>query len=85
MTKIQFSILDKVSGIFDNPFTATNRAEAMRYLSKVVNSEGNMISDHPQDFALYEVSTFDSESGIVDGDKPEFIVNASDFVAEQAA
>jgi len=60
-----FAILDTKAAIFQRPFCAETRATALRALETVVNREGEQsdIALYPQDFELFELGTFDQESG----------------------
>lgn len=77
-----FSIRDVKSG-FSCPFTASNEAVAKRQFSGCVNSVGNVIHDYPEDFQLWDVGEFDTESGNLLPSPPMFIVDAYSLVSKE--
>lgn len=77
-----FSIRDVKSGFHDT-FSAPNAEHATRSFAGCVNSPGNFIHDFPDDFSLFHVGLFDTESGeIFPSYPPEFISNAVSLVSK---
>lgn len=69
MTENFYSIYDRVSGLYQFPFPATNDACAERYFKDVCSR-----SYIGSDCELYFVGFFDTDTGIVSSiDKPVFI------------
>lgn len=62
---------------FMQPFLQQNEAVAMRTLKIAVNDENSQIKAMAEDIQLYQLGTFDDESGEI---KPEvkFVANAID-------
>lgn len=76
-----FSVLDAKTGGFSNPFCGLTNESAIREFSDAVNDErnpNNQWARHPEDFVLYCIGDFDSDTAAV---KPmlavESLVNAS--------
>lgn len=63
MSKLLFSVRDNVAQGFFPPFVAANEAEAKRMVSQMVNSPGNLVSQNPSDFCLYNLGTYDPATG----------------------
>lgn len=61
-----FTIHDTKVGAFDRPFFAQTIPAAFRMLSDTVASGGSLLSDHPEDFAIYQIGTFDTETGMLE-------------------
>lgn len=58
-----FSIKDKKSGAFDNPFYRASYAEAERSFQMLAKDEKTMIHHYPEDYSLFEIGEFDSTTG----------------------
>lgn len=75
-----FAVLDSVAKMFLQPFYARTTEEAMRRFRATVNdprSEG--IAQFPEDYHLYQIGTFDQETGTVAGEQPFSLGNAATF------
>ena len=80
-----YTILDKVAGIYSNPFYLKSNAVALREISYLINEEKqpNMFNTNIKDKALYCLGDFNEETGIIKPlDKPEFIINLLDLKSE---
>lgn len=58
-----YSIYDKKAFSFATPFFAVNDEVAMRSFEDLVRDRRSLVSQHPEDFALYIVGRFDTETG----------------------
>jgi len=58
-----FSVLDSSTGIFGQPFLQVNRLQAMRSFSDLSKQEGQVMCQHPTDFCLMELGSFDDLTG----------------------
>lgn len=84
--KIQlFSIFDFKLGEFNTPMAFQSRGVAVRSFSDEVKraDENNQLYKHPEDFVLYIVGQFDSETGLFNGsDIPlEVVVRGADLAS----
>lgn len=70
-----YSVRDKLSGYL-NMFLEKSDAHATRNFSIIVNDDTSVISSCPGDYDLYRIGSFDTDSGCLSGDKPEFVVSA---------
>lgn len=59
------SLYDKVAQAYMQPFFVPALGIAFRNLSDEIvrGGEGNMLASHPGDFVLYQLATFDDETG----------------------
>lgn len=63
MKKNLYSVYDCVSCLFDTPFSAVNHLSAIRAFRDTAMHPDSFISQHPSDFELYFLGTFDAEVG----------------------
>lgn len=76
MQYIIVAIYDKAVENFGRPFVARTANEAIRTISQEVNRADttNMLNTHPRDYDLYQLGTWDDETGEVRGGTKERIV-----------
>lgn len=58
-----YAIYDKKALSFATPFFAVNDDVAMRSFEDLVRDRRSIVSQHPEDFALHLVGSFELESG----------------------
>ena len=63
MITLRFAIWDSAAQAYKPPFYVVSKGIALRAFSDLVNSEGNDISRYPRDFTLFELGTFDDQTG----------------------
>lgn len=69
-----YVIKDTVGGYYMSPFTSINHDTAKRNFAKVCSSV-----EYSGDFELFQVGTYDSDTGVVEPCKHEFVINGSDI------
>lgn len=79
-----YTILDSKAGIYFAPFTARQHGEAMRSFSDSANGQDG-IGAHPEDYNLYHIGYFDSETGEIEVVPSESLGKAIDLVLPKAA
>lgn len=74
-----FTVFDMKMQFFAQPFFEQQEASAIRSFSDAVNDANpkNMWYLHPEDFQLYCIGTFDNETGVLESQLPQVLVNAS--------
>lgn len=65
MKHIIFSVYDNVAKAFIPPFFLPNEDMAKRAFSDAVNDEKHQFSQHPEDYSLYAVGSFDDTNGMI--------------------
>jgi hypothetical protein len=67
MIQIIVSVKDRAAGAFGRPFFVPSVGLAIRSFSDEVNrsADDNQMNRHPDDFDLYELGTYDDETGII--------------------
>ncbi len=76
MKTIMYAFRDTKIG-FMQPFLQQNEAVALRTLKMAVNDEKSQIQAMAEDIQLYQIGTFDDETGEVKADL-KFVANAID-------
>ena len=61
---------------FGTVFTAANDAVAIRNFASAVNSEGSVLHDSPEDFALCRLGEFNEIDGVISADLPVVVTSA---------
>jgi len=75
-----YTIKDEVSTGYNPPFCATTNAEAFRTFLNLARDKSNMIGLHPGDYTLWCIGTFNEQTGILAGQEPERMIQASDLL-----
>ncbi|AXH73810.1 MAG: nonstructural protein [Microviridae sp.] len=80
MIQVLFSVYDSKSLTYCPPFLSTNAQTAKRDFSIAVIDPTSAISKAPEDYTLYDIGTFDSDSGLVNpASPPVYICSALQF------
>lgn len=83
MSKVIVSLKDTATQVYGTPFVVVSPAQAVRSLRDEVNAKDSTsdIRRHPDDFELYELASYDEESGIVSPlPTPSLICRAKDLL-----
>lgn len=75
-----FSVFDSKATSFGNPFSDQQPASAIRNFSDAVNDDSNpnnMWHKHPEDFSLFQIGQFDTDTGELIPSLPKSLVTAS--------
>lgn len=70
-----FSIRDIKANVFTKPFFAPNDGVAERLFKNEVNRQAfdNQLYTNPEDFHLFNIGTFDEDTGLMTSQLPQFI------------
>lgn len=63
MTYGVYSIFDSAAGVFTAPTIDISDASAVRSFQQAIANSGSVMNFKPDDFSLYQVGTFDVETG----------------------
>lgn len=80
MKLLAFVIRDRAANVFDRPFFAIARGAAIRSFSDAVNGGDPNFSKHPGDFDLFELGTYDDNTGLFETGVPHQIAVGKDLV-----
>lgn len=78
-----FSIHDRASGAFMRPWFARSDQEAMREFDNLAVNAEHPIGQHPKDYTLFRIGTFDDNKGTIVGEQPEGLANALERASAQ--
>lgn len=65
-----FSLLDSKVGTFSSPFYATHVGHAVRMCTDLANDRNTTVGRYPSDFMLFEIGTFDDQTGALSSINP---------------
>lgn len=78
-----YAVFDSKAAAFSAPFFCPNTGVALRSFGDAVNSQGNNLALHPEDFTLYELGSVDDGDGVLrltSSGRPEVVATASSVV-----
>lgn len=58
-----FAIFDAASGAYMQPFFMVSRGAALRAFMDLADDPSSAVSKHPMDYTLFELASFDDQSG----------------------
>lgn len=84
MIYIVLAIRDRAADCFGQPIFVANRGGAIRSFGDEINRkvENNQMNSHPEDFDLYELGTFDDQTGTFESQTPRQLAVGKDLVRE---
>ena len=83
MKHVICSIYDTAVEAYMRPFTAQSEGQAIRLFTDEVCREGSEMSNHPEDYALFAIGTFDDHSGMITQDTtPKNLARAHEVKAQ---
>jgi len=81
MTTKIFSIYDGKAKIFQTPFFRITTGMALRDFEDLVNDPKTIVNKHPSDFVLYEIGSYDDNTGETVSKSPiNLVATASEYV-----
>lgn len=81
MLQNTYSAFDKKAQFFIGTFNSRSDAEASRMFGDAVRQGKSLVAEHPEDYSLYKLGTFDDCSGKIEGEAtPIFVCEAMMFV-----
>ena len=78
-----YALRDGKTASFGNSMCLTNDGHAIRSVSDEVNNGrdgNNMLNKHPEDFELFHLGFFETDSGLYDTGTPRSVVQCSELV-----
>jgi hypothetical protein len=65
METLVFTVFDSAANAFLQPFVATTPEIAIREFRSIVNQPGHQFNKYPEDYTLFQVGSFNQETGIL--------------------
>lgn len=75
-----YSVRDTKAECYLAPFMMRTDYEAQRAFADSVNREGTLLHDHPEDFVLYKIGSFNQGTGMLIGVEHKSLGKGSDYV-----
>ena len=66
MLKKLFTVFDVKAEAYMNPFVADSTGLAIRTFADIANDPKHPIGEHPEDYTLFEIGTYDPLTGMVE-------------------
>lgn len=76
------SVFDRQSRQYSAPFTSFTQDTAVRDFVRAVRDSKGHTDKFPQDYELFKLGRFDSETGICEMEKPEFLAAGANYCEE---
>ena len=81
MQKELFSVFDKKTNIWSDPYPYIKKGEAIRAFQGTANDKNSQIGVYPEDFELYHIGTMNNEPiKIVTLPEPVYVIGAKDLL-----
>lgn len=77
MRTLVFSLLDRKTREFGQLILAHNEESMERLIIDTCKGTGNMIDKYPEDFDLFKVGEFESETGFLESGTPQLVGNVA--------
>lgn len=75
-----FTIYDSKIGVYAKPFVMQTRGEALRGWMDIVNDDTTQFFKHPEDFTLFEIASYNDETGTFENNNtPHSVGTAVEF------
>lgn len=58
-----FTVYDSKADLYLSPFSFKTPAEALRGFTETANDPASSIGKHPEDYILFEIGTYDDQTG----------------------
>lgn len=80
--KVIVTVKDRALDTYNNPFTTSTTAQAVRTFADEINSDPNRsaVALHPDDYDLYIVGYYDEQSGQIQPTPTELVVRGKDLI-----
>ena len=77
-----FAVRDRKTDQFANPMFLISKGHAVRHFADEINrkDENNILWKHPEDFELYELGSYNTETGIFDTGTPTSVALAESLM-----
>ena len=82
MSQIQtlYSVFDQKAETFMPPFCVPTKGLAIRAFEDCVNSDTHHFGQHPSDYTLFQVESFDTDTGVMGSQCKRSIGNGVEFL-----
>lgn len=78
MNKIIVAIYDRGTESYGPPMVVNRRGEAIRSLKDALTDPNSAIARHPKDYDLYQIGTYNDQTGVIEPCQHEMVARAED-------
>ena len=78
-----YSLFDKKAKIYMNVFTDINDGTAIRQMQQACTQENSIISQYPDDYALYRITQWDDETGQLLAQKKSLVIEINQLTTKE--
>lgn len=83
MIEIMYMLKDEKSGIYGKPFLMPNKAVCLRAMARTIEVKDSDPGMFPADFVLYEVGSYDNQTGEIMVIDREIVTRLSDIGGQE--
>ncbi len=76
---IMLTIRDSVAEVYARPFFARSAGEGIRSFSDLLSEPDHPIGQHPDHYTLFEIGSFDEQTGMIVAHEPRSLGNGMDY------
>lgn len=77
-----YSLRDQKTDAFMNPIAMQTTGQLLRMLSDEVNKQDSLVGQHPEDFELFEVGEYDTQTGTLTPCPPKSVIVLNELKAK---
>jgi hypothetical protein len=74
-----FSLRDQKTDAYLNPMAMQTPGQIIRMIQDEIQKPDNLLAQHPEDFELFQIGEFDTETGQLTGTPPKSIALINDL------
>lgn len=81
MKKILLATYDKATEMYNDPFFALTLSQSTREFSDVLKNPEHPMAQHPEDYSLFQLGTFNNSTGVLEVQEPKCVARAHELMA----
>lgn len=74
MKQLAFAIYDRAASAYSQPFFQHTRGLGERAFADAIAKEDSVLHQHPGDYDLFCIGSFDNEDGSLESTKPQLLI-----------
>lgn len=84
MKYVIFAVRDRAADVFGTPMFGVSKGTIIRGFGDEINRKdpNNQLNKHPEDFDLYELGSYNDETGLFDCGSPRQVAVGKDLVRD---
>ncbi len=77
-----YTIFDTAAGAYMRPFFLQADSQAIRSFKDIALDKDHAVGQHPEDYSLVRVGTFDDQTGLIHPETVEVLINGLRVIAD---